>query len=80
MTRPVDGIGGRCDDAARTRRKNLISTQVEAFRKHGFSCRVDVAAYPAVIDREVWLGMIHSARVDGDLRIYGSTKVDSKHL
>ena len=33
---------------------------VEAFEKHGFSCRVDVAAYPAVIDREVWLGMMRN--------------------
>ena len=33
---------------------------VEAFQKHGFSCRVDVAAYPAVIDREVWLGMMRN--------------------
>ena len=33
---------------------------VAAFQKHGFSCRVDVAAYPAVIDREVWLGMMRN--------------------
>ena len=30
MTRPVDGVGGHRDDAARTRRKNLISAQGNA--------------------------------------------------
>ena len=33
---------------------------VEAFRNAGFACAVDVAAYPAVIDREVWLGMMRN--------------------
>ena len=33
---------------------------VEAFRRAGFACAVDVAAYPAVIDREVWLGMMRN--------------------
>ena len=33
---------------------------VAAFRRAGFECAVDVAAYPAVIDREVWLGMMRN--------------------
>ena len=33
---------------------------VEAFRSAGFACAVDVAAYPAVIDREVWLEMMRN--------------------
>ena len=33
---------------------------VAAFHQAGFACAVDVAAYPAVIDREVWLGMMRN--------------------
>jgi len=33
---------------------------VEAFQKAGFACTVEVAVYPAVIDREVWLGMMRN--------------------
>ena len=42
------------------RRSRPRTTLLRPSRKHGFSCRVDVAAYPAVIDREVWLGMMRN--------------------
>ena len=62
-TRPRDDVEYPFFEAAREvwrAQQPSADHFVAAFRKHGFSCRVDVAAYPAVIDREVWLGMMRN--------------------
>jgi len=62
-TRPRDEVEYPFFAAARAvwqRQQPPAEDFVAAFETAGFACTVDVAAYPAVIDREVWLNMMRN--------------------